>query len=397
MHTTGQLLIALTTHVSMMYNHFTRREFLRSGSMGIAGVVGGSGIVTGQQQNYIRLESLVSQSQPGNISWYNTNYKFKVSGEIKDEGINDPNDYVASGGGEAWGRLQEIPDFDEYHFTGKIIEFSHSNPLKIMINGKEIDPRWLGSASSMGGSDLPNKISISTNDQTSVDYAFAVDGVIKKTTPPDGDVLSGSTVVGSVSKSRDNYKFSGNVTSFWHNGASESMNIKINDEAIDNPHWLGSDGNMDYGSLPREISVSTNGQTSIDYAFAADGVIKSVVPSGSDTVSTSTVVGSVNEQRDDYKFSGDVTSFWHNGTSESTEVEIDGNPVNPDCIGESPVCHLGYLPRSPAAYFTALAAGTATIIGSSYKLISSVPKSQLKSKLSKFQKVERKMKNSRGR
>ena len=159
-----------------MGKNFTlsRRTVLRLGTAGLVGVVGYSAPAAALK-NELRIAAVGESAS----------YDVTVSGDLEagsrfDEGTDSISG--SSGSGTIGGR-----GVDDFTFSGEITDFSAEGPLRVFVNGEEVDPASLGSESDDGGSDGEDGGSSGDSDRTELivsdpdgsqpnDYRFTASG-----------------------------------------------------------------------------------------------------------------------------------------------------------------------------------------------------------------------------
>lgn len=143
---------------------------------------------------------------------------------------------------------------------------------------------------------------------SNADYTFAVDGDVQ----PNEDLSSFDYTVntfvgenwasGSVSDSLDKFLFTGSVTSFSTDGA---VTVRIDGKKVD-PNTLSEDGDKQH-TLIIDGSKSNGSST---YDLSVNGSLKKgKLTENNDTVSGSTARGTVQDHRDSFQFSGQITEL----------------------------------------------------------------------------------------
>ncbi|MFC6724422.1 polysaccharide deacetylase family protein [Halobium palmae] len=173
----------------------------------------------------------------------------------------------------------------------------------------------------------PNVVVVSNvgRDETA-SYEFEVSGSVTTSSSPSGDYTDGARAWGSVHGWKDGYEFTGEITTFSHEGF---VRVYVNGVEVD-PATLGSSSPP---SESREIVVSNVGRDeSATYEFEVSGsVTASSSPSGDYTDGTR-AWGRIHGWKDGYEFTGEITSFSHDG---AVEVYVDGTAVDPATFGSS--------------------------------------------------------------
>jgi len=230
-------------------------------------------------------------------------YYFEVSGEVRaDSGIN-PDDTINQGSvdGTMYGGS------DSYQFSGELIDFASDalDDMTVYVDGSRIDP----SASSS----YPNEITIEGSGDYEKTYSFAVSGEIKpgSSINPD-DSVSESSVDGVVWFSADRYEFSGDITELEVDSQDE-VTVKINGTEVD-PAEFGQE------PLPKRIVIDgTNIDGDAAYSFEVSETVEKSTDVGAlesdDTISGTTVTGTLGNDIDGYRFAGEVQSITVEGAA----------------------------------------------------------------------------------
>ncbi len=145
---------------------------------------------------------------------------------------------------------------DNYHYGGEITDWSLAKdiPLKITIDGEEVDQSTLGD-----GSTERHVIVIDGLDGQVSDYEFSVDGAVEKGEHATGqDTVKESTVSGEIGGGKDSYHYDGEITS-WSLAKDIPVKVTIDGEEVD-PSTLGqsddSSGSDDPGESKANKSVT---------------------------------------------------------------------------------------------------------------------------------------------
>ena len=312
----------------------SRRTVLRLGTAGLAGAIGYSATAAALE-NELRIAAVGESAS----------YDFAVSGDLKpgsdfDEGTDSISG--SSGSGTIGGR-----GVDDFTFSGEVTDFSSEGPLRVFVNGEEVDPASLGSGSDDGGSDGEDGGSSGDSNRTELivsdpdggqpnDYRFTVSGDVEALDDPRGDSADGESASGTVYGGSDGYLYSGEITAFSYDGEIE---VTIDGEAVD-PALLGSgdedseDDPTGDGDPSRELRVEAVGE-SARFEFAVSGDLEAGprFDEWTDSISGSSGSGTIGGRGvDDFVFSGEITDFSSEGP---LRVFVDGTEVDPASLGEN--------------------------------------------------------------
>jgi len=312
----------------------SRRTVLRLGTAGLAGAVGYSATAAALE-NELRIAAVGESAS----------YDFAVSGDLEpgndfDEGTDSISG--SSGSGTIGGRGS-----DDFTFSGEVTDFSSEGPLRVFVNGEEVDPASLGSGGDDGGSDAGDGGSGEDSDRTELivsdpdggqpnDYRFTVSGGVERLDDPQGDSADGDSGSGTVYGGADGYSYSGEITSF---SAEGDVTVTIDGTEVD-PASLGS-GDGDSKDDPtggddpsRELRVEAVGESArFEVTVSGDLEPEPDFDEGTDSISGSSAVGTIGGRgTDDFAFSGEIADFYFEGP---LRVFVDGTEVDPASLGES--------------------------------------------------------------
>lgn len=230
-------------------------------------------------------------------------YHFEVSGEVRaDSGIN-PDDTIneSSVDGTMFGGS------DSYQFSGELTDFTSDSlgDMTVYVDGSRIDPSASGS--------YPNEITIEGTGDYEKPYSFAVSGEIEpgSSINPD-DSVSESSVDGVVWFSADHYEFSGDVTELEVD-SSDEVTVSINGTEVE-PSEFGSE------PLPKRIVIDgtkTDGDAA--YSFEVSEAVEKSTDVGDlesdDSISGTSVTGTLGNDLDGYRFAGELQSITVEGAA----------------------------------------------------------------------------------
>lgn len=242
------------------------------------------------------------------------NYEFTVAGELRKSTARGAtmDDYDAIEDGTATGRVQR--GLDSYEFEGELTLFRVTDGAVVYLNGERVNPAELGE-------DLANTLTIYGQDMDKDEYEFEVDGNLVQSddlaaTIDDNDVIEGGVARGQVRNYKDSYRFNGEILSFELDGTAK---VILNGEEVD-PDELGNT----QPELPNVIildGTATPDATS-EYTFGVSGEINKTDELGTvdstDTIEDGVATGSIGDDTDAYRFSGELTEFRLSGPASVT-------------------------------------------------------------------------------
>ncbi|SEP71248.1 right-handed parallel beta-helix repeat-containing protein [Natrinema salaciae] len=205
---------------------------------------------------------------------------------------------------------------DAFRFAGELESLTVDGDARVSVNGELVDPTEYGA-------EFPHVLTIVGNG-SQAEYTVTVDGRIETIAGDDSDryatVESGDTVVGSIERGVQRFRFSGSVSNLtFHQG---SANVYADQEELD------PDAFESAPTPPHSIVIDgSDASGTTEYEFTVDGdVVKSsyrdATLEGGDVIDGRTVTGSVDDDLDAYWFEGDITDFWLFGDA-SVDVEYD--------------------------------------------------------------------------
>jgi len=235
-------------------------------------------------------------------------YSFSVSGDLrsKESGEETPTDgsvtgHIASG-------------TDPYEFTGEVTAFEfETGAAEVYLDGEQVDPQSLIEADG-----LPeNTISVVSASEMAASYRFTVDGSVvanpDKGSLEDADNISDKSAEGAVAGGTDSYRFSGSITDFDLQGDAA---VYVNGTQV-SPELLGTDQDARLRDLIVVDGTGADGRC--DYEFSVDGHVAKSLELGTveaeDTIADGAVTGTVEGERDAYRFTGTLTGFDMDGSA----------------------------------------------------------------------------------
>lgn len=246
-----------------------------------------------------------------------TNYEFTVSGDLVGaDGSIEPWDDVSGSTANAY--VTETSDVDTFSFDGEITDFRfHEGEATVYVDGSEVDPASLGGSSDGGSDDLPHTLEVTGGGPGNVvEYAITVDGEMAGVELNSEDTVSGSTAEGAVAGGTDTYAFSGSITDVSTGG---DVTVTVDGEAIDLGRW----------ALPNTVVVDGTGDAdATEYSLAVTGdlaVDESAGPlEDGDVIEGGSARGSVSDEVDAFRFSGDLTELLLQGNAAVDFEDNDG-------------------------------------------------------------------------
>ncbi|MBX0287616.1 PKD domain-containing protein [Halomicroarcula sp. F28] len=238
-------------------------------------------------------------------------YELSVSGEIKkgeDASVIDSieEDTVSAEiGGEQ----------DNYHYDGEITSWSLDKdiPIKITIDGEEVDPSTLGD-----GSTERHEIVIDGLDDQVSDYEFSVSGAVEKGEHAGGpDDVEGNTVSGQIVAGKDSYLYEGEITS-WSLEKDIPVKVTIDGEEVD-PSTLGNSDDGGDSDADKTVTVAPDGNhefSPADLTVEPGTTVTFTWDAGGHTVT-------VDSQPDDASWSG-VDSTQSEGHTLTHTFDVEG-------------------------------------------------------------------------
>ena len=218
---------------------------------------------------------------------------------------------------------------DAYDYETEVTDFTLSGDANVYVNGTEVDPSTLGSDDSAddgndstddGSTTLSNTVLVEGTGSTA-EYEFTVDEAIEKNSDQgsvnEGDVIDGTTATGVVGSGDDAYDYETEITSFTLSG---DANVYVNGTQVD-PGTLGDT------TLPNTLVFGGTGSET-NYEFSVSGDVEKASDLGSiddgDVVDGTSVSGSVTNEKDGYRFSGDLYGLAVDGDANLQFEDNDG-------------------------------------------------------------------------
>ena len=238
------------------------------------------------------------------------NYEVTVSEAIENNpaaGTFDDNDSISgttASGAVGYGT-------DGYGFAGEITDFTIDGPATVLVNGSEVDPVTLGRP--------PRTLRVEPSG-TEATYEVTVSETIENDPRVGSDqtqTIDGTTATGTVSADADGYFFDGEITRFTLSGDA----TVFVDETEVNPDTLAA------SALPNVVVFDGVGSETA-YEFAVTGDLAKSPDLGSvdagDSLDAAAVSGTVTDETDGYRFSGDLTGLTVDGDMNIRFEDNDG-------------------------------------------------------------------------
>ncbi|MWG33211.1 hypothetical protein [Halomarina oriensis] len=237
-------------------------------------------------------------------------YRVEVSEGIysKEDGEETPN-----GGSSVTGHVAGGKDL--FEFTGEVTDFEfETGTATVYLDNERVDPQSLVDAEG-----LPeNTVSIVGAPDEVASYRFTTDGSVvvnpDKGTFDAADNISEKSAEGAVTGGGvDSYRFSGSITDFSLTGTAA---VYVNGTQV-SPDLLGT--GEDARLLDLIVVDGTGSSGRCDYRFSVDGHVAKSLELGTveaeDTIEGGTVTGTVEGERDAYRFAGTLTGFDMDGSA----------------------------------------------------------------------------------
>ncbi|MFD1515768.1 right-handed parallel beta-helix repeat-containing protein [Halomarina rubra] len=239
-------------------------------------------------------------------------YQFTVTEAVEpnpEKGSFDANDKIS--GTSAEGTV--AGGVDSYVVTGEFSEFVLEGSAEVYLNGEQVDHESLVTADGVP----ENSITVVGTAEEPATYQLTVDGSVvpnpEKGTFDDEDNIVDKSAEGAVVGGTDSYRFSGAVTHFELNGPAV---VYVNGEQV-SPDLLGEVEDPRLGDLIVVDGTGSSGRC--DYQFSVDGHVEKSLELGDieaeDTIRNGTVAGTVEGERDAYRFAGTLTGFRMDGSA----------------------------------------------------------------------------------
>ncbi|MFC6767033.1 hypothetical protein [Natrinema soli] len=194
---------------------------------------------------------------------------------------------------------------DAFRFSGDLEQLTVDGAARVLIDGEPVDPAEYGD-------ELPNLLTIVGNGtETSYEATVdaAIDTVLGDASASEAELLSSSTVSGTIDRGVHRFRFAGDLVDFSFEAGE--THVYVGDQRIDPADY-------DSGTLrpPNAIVIDgTEADGRSEYSFAVDGdVIKSTYRDATidptDALEGTSVDGTVADgELDAYWFDGDIDDF----------------------------------------------------------------------------------------
>ena len=206
---------------------------------------------------------------------------------------------------------------DAYLFSGSVADIRLKGDATILVDGEVVDPEHEG---------LDHQLEVVGTGATA-NYGLTVSGELAANS--DGglstdDVIDGNTATGSVTDEADRFLFSGNITAFELQGSAA---VYLDGQQVD-PALLTSETDP---VLANTLVVRGSGAKA-GYSFDVSGSVQKApdlaATEAGDTVAATedaeSVSGTVVDDGDGYRFSGDLTSMMIEGSASIRFADLDG-------------------------------------------------------------------------
>lgn len=262
-----------------------------------------------------------------------TEYQFRTTGEVTDRIAAESHDSVFDN--RAYGLTKGASDV--YRFTGVIADFAitEGREANLVV---ELDGRQRSVAELNGDredrSDDWRRIEFRGTGPR-VRYAFGATEALRATeTLDDDDTVEGTRADGAVQGGIDRYLFRGDLVGFEIvAGNPEDVRIVVDGDLRTAAALREESADRSFGGSEgpgeREMAVVGTGNRT-DYEFTVAGGVEPLDNvETSDAVGDRSVAGSVRWLSDNFRITGDVTSFAVAGGDPGIEVWIDGSRYAP--------------------------------------------------------------------
>lgn len=238
-------------------------------------------------------------------------YRFEVTGDLEPDSNFNPDDTID--GNVVNGRM--FSSSDSYQFSGDLVSFDSDSldEMTVYVDGNRIDPTTVG--------ELPHEINVRGSGVDPKEYTLSVSGEIERggNINPD-DTVSESSVDGVVWWSSDTYRFSGELEDVEVD-SPDDVTVTVNGSEVD-PERIGGQ------PLPNRVVVDGTGSDGeASYSFQVTDAIEGSAELGSleadDTVSGTSVDGTVGDDLDGYRFAGNLVAMNVDGAAKLTIEQSD--------------------------------------------------------------------------
>jgi hypothetical protein len=214
-----------------------------------------------------------------------TTYEFTVSGDLQAAEKFDDDGTDGIDGSTGSGRV--VGDgVDDFYFGGEIVDFSRDGPIRVFVDGNEVDLAPLAS--------YENVITFDGRDGRGP-YELTVSGEIAKSEANgasinSNDTIDGRTATGQVNGGQDSYEFDGEVESI---SADPSITVRLNGSEYE---------------IGRRVEVvrAPDSSNSVNYIIESNGTFET--SEGGDESAGSKAAGTVTDETDTYRLrDGEIT------------------------------------------------------------------------------------------
>jgi len=202
---------------------------------------------------------------------------------------------------------------DTYRFNGEIVTASVDGAATVLVDGAEVTVSKLG---------LTHRLDVVGSGVETATYEFDVDGTLVRSGDDDDALVADGSASGSVESDTHTYYFDGSITGF---SRDDQAGVVLDGEQVD-PAGLGTETDA---SLPNRLTIDgTDSDGSSTYTFEVTGEIEKSYQTGSietdDDITDGRISGSVTDDIDAYRFSGDIRMLDMTGNGSIHFQDADG-------------------------------------------------------------------------
>jgi len=202
---------------------------------------------------------------------------------------------------------------DTYRFNGEIVTASVDGAATVLVDGAEVTVSKLG---------LTHRLDVVGSGVETATYEFDVDGTLVRSGDDDDALVADGSASGSVESDTHTYYFDGSITGF---SRDDQAGVVLDGEQVD-PAGLGTETDA---SLPNRLTIDgTDSDGSSTYTFEVTGEIEKSYQTGSietdDDITDGRISGSVTDDIDAYRFSGDIRMLDMTGSGSIHFQDADG-------------------------------------------------------------------------
>jgi len=183
----------------------------------------------------------------------------------------------------------------------------------VLVDGAEVTVSKLG---------LTHRLDVVGSGVETATYEFDVDGTLVRSGDDDDALVADGSASGSVESDTHTYYFDGSITGF---SRDDQAGVVLDGEQVD-PAGLGTETDE---SLPNRLVIDGTGSDgSSTYTFEVTGEIEKSYQTGSietdDDITDGRISGSVTDDIDAYRFSGDIRMLDMTGSGSIHFQDADG-------------------------------------------------------------------------